>query len=158
MIIKEGFDKIKTCGNYNPILNRSILVSCFLNDDLSKSLWEYNFYSQEDKLTYTFIVDNDEVILKDTGSLMNLKQTPEELKINNLKLNDKEIIAVTKFFIVKKYNEEKLSKIIISIENNNTIIWNVTIVLNNLNIINLKINDTNSEVIQDNKVSPFNFV
>ena len=82
MIIKEGFDKIKTCGNYNPILNRSILVSCFLNDNLSKSLWEYNFYSQEDKLTYTFIVDNDEVILKDTGSLMNLKQTPEELKIN----------------------------------------------------------------------------
>lgn len=156
-MIKEDFEKIQICGKYNPLLNSAFLVSCFLNDSLSKPLWEYNFYSQDNHTTYTFIIDNDNVILKDTGSLMNLKTNPEKLPIGNLRLTEKEITALTKFHLVKKFNEENFTKIIMSIDHERTILWNVTVVLKNLNIINIRISDRNSEIVDSKLVSPFNF-
>ncbi len=157
-MIKEDFQKIQSCGKYNPILNKAFLVSCFLNESLVKPLWEYNFYSLDNNTTYTFIIDNDDAILKDSGSLMNLKKNPEPLSLVNIKLNEKEAIALAKYHLVKKYNEENISKIIISIDHEKTILWNITVVLKNLNIINLRINDKNSEVMDSKLVSPFNFI
>ena len=45
---------------------------------------------------------------------------------------------------------------IMSIESQNkNILWNVTIVLKDLNVVNLKISDKTSEVVEDKTISPF---
>ncbi len=154
-MIKEDFQKIRLSEKFKAIIGRSILVSCFLNDDLSKKLWEYNFLSEDNKTTYTFIVDG-EVILKDSGTLLSNKNSHEELQLLNLKLEEKEIIAITHYELMRTYKEDRLSKLIISIESSNkNINWNITTVLKNLKIINIKINDKTSQMIESREVIPF---
>lgn len=155
-MIKEDFNRIRESEKFKAIISRARLVSCFLNDDQIKKLWEFNFFSEETKTTYTFFVDNDEVILKDTNVLISRNQNPEELLLNNLKLEEKEVISIANFFLIKKYSEDKFSKMILSIESRaGVILWNATIVLKNLNVVNLKVNDMISEVVEDKSISPF---
>ncbi len=155
-MIKEDFDKIRNSEKFKAIISRARLVSCFLNDAQIKRLWEFNYFSAETKSTYTFFVDNDEVILKDTNILLSKNQNPEELFLGNLKLEEKEAVSIANFLLVKKYKEENFSKMIISLESRDrNILWNVTVVLRNLNVINLRINDGNSEVVEDQIISPF---
>jgi len=155
-MIKEDFDKIRNSEKFKAIISRARLVSCFLNDDQIKKLWEFNFFSEETKSTYTFFVDNNDVVLKDTNILISRNQNPEEVILKDLKLEEKEVISVANFFLIKKCKEEKFSKMIMSIESQNkNILWNVTIVLKNLNVVNLKISDKTSEVVEDKTISPF---
>ena len=155
-MIKDNFFKVKESEKFKAIISRARLVSCFLNEDMLKKLWEFNFFSEETKSTYTFFVDNDEVVLKDTNVLISRNKNPEELFLGNLKLEEKEAISIANFFLVKKYNEEKFAKMILSIESKErNILWNITVVLKNLNVVNLRINDKNSEVVEDKIISPF---
>ena len=155
-MIKEDFNKIKESEKFKAIISRARLVSCFLNDDQIKKLWEFNFFSEETKSTYTFFVDNNDVVLKDTNILISRNQNPEEVMLGNLKLEEKEVISIANFVLVKKYQEENFSKMILSIESQNRrILWNVTVVLKNLNVANIKINDRTSEVVEDKLFSPF---
>ena len=155
-MIKEDFNKIKESEKFKAIISRARLVSCFLNDDQIKKLWEFNFFSEETKSTYTFFVDNNDVVLKDTNILISRNQNPEEVMLGNLKLEEKEVISIANFVLVKKYQEENFSKMILSIESQNRrILWNVTVVLKNLNVANIKINDRTSEVVEDKLISPF---
>src|SRR3989344_5568594 len=155
-MIKEDFDKIKNSEKFKAIISRASLISCFLNEDLAKKFWEFNFFSQETKSIYAFFVDKDEPILKETNVLISRNQNPEELLLGNLKLRESEAVSIANFFLVKKYKEDKFAKMIISLEaKDKNILWNITVVLKNLNVVNLKISDRNSEVIEDKAISPF---
>jgi|SRR3989344_3717730 len=154
-MLKEDFEKIRLSEKFRALINKSYLISCFLNDDLIKKIWEYNFFSRDNNIIYTFFVDNNEVILKDSSNLLvNKKDNQEELFLNNIQLDEKEVVALVNFFLNKKYKNDKFSKMIISIESSNFILWNITVVLKNLNIINIKINDKTREIIGDKIVSP----
>ena len=152
-MIKEDFEKIKYSEQFKAIVTGSYLVSCFLND--ASDLWEYNFYSRETKNIYTFILDNNEIKLKDTNILLNEKENPEELFLGELKLNEKEAVAVLNYFLLRMYKDHKVSKVILSIEKNETIVWSIIVILKNLKVINIKINDKTSEIIEDKLISPF---
>ena len=155
-MIKEDFEKIKYSEQFKAIVAPSYLVSCFLNDVSGKQLWEYNFYSRETENIYTFIVDNDQAILRETNVLLNKKDNPKELYLGNLKLNSKEVIAIVNYFLIRGYKDDSVSKIILSIEMDETIIWSVIVILRNLKLINIKVNDRNSEVIENKVISPLN--
>ena len=154
-MIKEDFEKIRFSEQFRPILSPSFLVSCFLNESLpDRPLWEYNFLSRENNKIYTFIVDNEKVILKETSFLTNNK-TPKELLLNNLRLDKKEVLALATYFLLNKFKEDKISRTIVSIEMDSEIVWNISIILKNLQIIHIKINDKTSQVIKDKVMAPF---
>ena len=156
-MLKEDFQKILNAEYFRAIIKNSFLISCFLNEDpkTKKSNWEYNFYSREGKCVYTFFLSENNVILKDTNFTLIKKENPEELKIMNVKLSEKEVEAKVNYVLGTKYKDDKVTKMIISIDMNKVIVWNVTSILKNLTIINIKVNDNNSEIIEDRVVSPF---
>ena len=156
-MLKEEYQQILNSENFRAIMRSSYLVSLFRNEEpkTNKSSWEYNFYSREGKCIYSFFINNNTVILKDTNFTLIKKENPEELKIMNLKLEEKEAEAHVKYLLGTKYKDERVTKMIISIEMDKTIIWNITTVLKNLTIINVKLSDSNSQVIEDKIVSHF---
>lgn len=156
-MLKEEYQQILNSENFRAIMRSSYLVSCFRNEDpkTSKSSWEYNFYTREGKCIYSFFINNDVTILKDTNFTLIKKENPEELKIMNLKLAEKEVEALVNYLLGTKYKDDRVTKLIMSIEMDKVITWNVTAILKNMTIINVRINDSNSQVIEDKVVSPF---
>ena len=128
-MLKVDFEKIKNSENFKEIINNSFLISCFLNENL-ESLWEYNFYSKSQNNVSSFIVKNNQVILKDTCELVS-KKLPKELFLNNLKLEKLNVSSIVDEFISKNYNNDLISKKMVTIENEDFIIWNIILILKN---------------------------
>lgn len=154
--LKEDFKKLqgtkefKSFKKENP---KAYFSSAFLmieSLDVKDIKWQIDYYDSELQKASTFIVNGDVVESKIGEEILQKKKEDiDELKLEDVKIGFDKAVEVIHKFRKKKYPEEKAQKIIIVLQNlGKSLVWNITYITVNLNLINFKINAVNGKVIE----------
>ena len=159
--LKEDFKKLldtKELKDFKKESPHAYFISAFLmieSLDVKDVKWQIDFYDSETCKASTFSFNNGIVEYK-TGEeiLQKKKEDIEEVKLEKTKINFDEVIEIIHKFRKKKYPEEKAQKIIVILQNfKKHLIWNITYITVNLNLLNFKVDAVNGKVIES-KMEP----
>ena len=128
----------------------SYLCSIFAGEKL-----QFDFYDPEkDKITS--FTENG--IIEDQEILRREKKKLPELKLNTVKVDLEEIVKIIKKLINEKYKGENPNKKIIFLQGfEDKIVWNVTYITSNFNILNVKVDSINGEILYEKIESALNW-
>ena len=129
------------------------LVSCvFINNK-----WNVDFYSKNTKMMTSFIIDDDIKIGKGDKIFQKETKDLEELELDsvNVSLEDAEGI-LEKTLKEKRINEYVVQKIII-LQKIKLPMWNITYITSGFNLLNVKINATNKDTVEESLSHVFGF-
>ena len=118
----------------------SYLSDCFalLNDryDINKIDWQGDYFSEKDNKVS---IKKDQKILKDKRDIV------KELDVSKVKTNADDVIKKIK----EKYPDQIPNKIIVILQNIDITVWNITFVTRSFNVLNVKIDAENGDVIDE---------
>ena len=128
----------------------SYLSDCFalLNDryDLNKIDWQVDYYNpHNDEMTSFSEKDNKVSIKKDQKILKDKRDIVKELDVSKVKTNADDVIKKIK----EKYPDQIPNKIIVILQNIDITVWNITFVTRSFNVLNVKIDAENADVIDE---------
>ncbi|MFH1683086.1 MAG: hypothetical protein ABIA37_04785 [Candidatus Woesearchaeota archaeon] len=127
---------------------------CQLNSNLERtSPWEIGFYNTKtDKITVFLL--SDPIGIKSEEEVFKKEGEVEELKLEEVKTNLPEAVEIFKKIKIEKYlKEELLSSFLILQKFENKTIWNISAATRSMQILNVKIDARNKEVVSDQLVS-----
>jgi len=137
---------------------KGFLSSFFINstpENFKKEDWQIHFYnSDSDKLT-TYVVGEKILVLGESEVFKDNKDPIEELNLDKVKITLE--YAIKKGELILKDNNETPTKIIIMLQKQVIPLWNITYVTEKFNMINIKINAENGELILNNTISLLSF-
>lgn len=154
MSFKDDVDKIKNSDVFKNLKKKLYLCSCFAIDDD----WQYDFYDKKSKKITSFKVV-DKVKLLEEGSKVFQK---EEIVLERLNLDDVKIKLSEALLKIDKIKKEKadsenINKKIIILQHIKVPLWNISFLTTSFNILNVKINAVNGEIISEKFESLLNF-
>ena len=119
--------------------------------ELEKTPWQIDFYNTNNDTITTYlikdkieVVNNSEVFKKDDMRV-------EELKLDEIKV-DFNTIKKKKQYILESHDEQA-EKISIILQKQNIPIWNIIYITKRFNLLNIKINASSGELIEE-KIIP----
>ena len=127
---------------------------------LTETQLQFSFYSKKTKLVTSFKLEGDKVTLvgKDEKIFQKEKKDLQELNLNEIKVDLNKAKELTNNFIKEKYPHETPNKEIIILQViNNKIVWNITKITSTFNIINIKLDASSGNIIEDKIESALNF-
>lgn len=159
--LKEDFDKLqetKEFKDYKKENPRAYFSAAFLmieSLNIDEVKWQIDYYDPETHKASTFAFNSNNIEFK-TGEdlLQKKKEDIDEIKLDSVKINFDKTIEIINKFREKKHPEEKAQKIIVILQKfKNHIIWNLTYITSNLNLLNFKVDAVNGKIIV-NKLQP----
>ena len=140
----------------------SYLVHIFkMIDDNNKDEVQVGFYNKEDKMITTFIYNEKtkEIKKNPESEAYREKETHiDELNLDEIKIDFAVIMSKIEKIRLSKYSEHVPTKSFFILQKiDNQTLWNFTIIAKTLNIVNIKIDATNGEIIEDKLTSIFDF-
>ena len=149
----EIIERIKNSDIYKKWHRDEYLVNYFFMGDKET----IDFYSKKTKRITSFIVSDkiemieDKVFQKSKGDL-------EELEIEKVKVRREE--ALKKATRVKEKNapSEQVTKTIAILQQQKYPVWNITYITSNFNMVNIKIDARNGEIIEEKTHSLLNMI
>ncbi|MBT4651228.1 hypothetical protein HOC13_01780 [Candidatus Woesearchaeota archaeon] len=127
---------------------------CQVDSKLNQTTsWELGFYlPKEDKIT-TFIVAQ-EVAIKAEDEVFKKEGTVDELPLEEVKTTLTEISPIIQELLQKEYSKEIfLTGFLILQKYQGQTMWNVSFATKSLNIVNIKVNTQNKEVISHQSIN-----
>ena len=125
--------------------NDSYLCSCFnAKDGINDEYWNFDFYNKNDRIT-TFGVAH-EIIVNENQEIFR----KDKEKITKIDLNDVKIDLDKAVNLIGKPEGEKFNKIISILQFKDILMWNITMISESFNILNVKINAVSGEEIYRN--------
>ena len=132
---------LKEIGN----VEGKYLVSCFYQDDN----WKVDFFDSKEHKIYTYtkvegkiVINKDDIFQKENKELEVLDI--EKIKIGKLEALDKLSDPNGKMILILQVIDSK-------------VVWNITIITPEFNILNTKINAENGEILNESKERTFSF-
>ncbi len=152
--LKENVNIIINSDILKSLNKRIYLCSCFAIDDN----WQYDFYDKKTKRITSFRVD-DEVRLLDQDSKVFQKESVdlEKLNLNDIKVDLNEALLKVDLIKKEKAGGESINKKIIILQKIKVPLWNISFVTSGFNILNVKINAINGNIISEKFESLFGF-
>ncbi len=155
MEFKEAFDKLKQSKEFKDWCGRN--KGCFLSfafcqvDNVCKSPWQFGFHNEKDETATSFIVSDSIEVMPAEKEFKQPDTRIQELDLKEAKLTYEQIISRTDEFQKNKYPKELVNKKIIILQNLKKYgnIWNITLITRAFNTINIKIDPSTGEVIDD---------
>ena len=134
----------------------SYLSSCFtIIVDEKKPVWQFHYYDKkEDKIT-TFKVDNKIKKISNSEIFKKESDEVEELKIEKVKFQYEQ--ALEKIELMEKYKEQEFNKKIIILQKINKPIWNISLLTETFNILNVKFSAESGEILKETFESLLSF-
>jgi len=155
MTMLSSFNKLKKSKEFLNWKNKnknSYLSSCFTILEESKNDWQFDFYLPSlDKIT-SFTV-NDKIKIQEEEAIFSKEKT----KINKLNLDEVKISFDQVLEIINKKYKKKFTKKIIILQNLDKLVWNISLLDNELNIINIRIDAVNGKIVSEKKESLLKF-
>lgn len=154
MNIKETFSNLKTKSEVQNILanpNYFLSHACLIQEPNSTSSWEFGFFNKEtDKVTVFETTpfkqrQEDEVLKKDDSML-------KPLLIDELNVSFEEAMQIADKFLIEKGVMTAAKKIII-LQTEEVMQWNITVMTQTFNLINIKINAKTKEILKTESYS-----
>ena len=132
----------------------SYLSSCLIMQDQdNKGSWNFGYYILKKNKITTFIMDNEIIINEDQKIFEQSKEKLKEVKINDVEFN---LDNVNKF-ILKEFKDKKLIKTIIVLQYIEALLWNITLLGLDFNLINIKLDSKTGKLIDKSVTSMLQF-
>jgi hypothetical protein len=152
LTLEEAYKKLLNSKEFK---NEGFLCNCFLaadKEDLEKADWQIDFYNKETDRITSYWIEEKIQVKEDLEVFKEPTTTITELKIEEVKVNVHEAIKIAESLL----GAEKPNKIMALLQNQEGIIWNVSIFTNYFNLHNIKINNS-KELIENKKVNLMSF-
>lgn len=153
--LKTAYKKLLESKEFK---NEGILSGAFLMCDmenLDKTEWQLDFYNKESDRITTYnighkieLTDNSEVFKDENMKI-------EELDLEEIKVNFEDIKEKLKEILEKRH--EDAIKITIILQKQTFPIWNIIYITKKFNLLNIKINAINSDVIEEKAIPLLSF-
>src|SRR3989344_5353858 len=132
----------------------SYLSSCLIMQDQdNKGSWNFGYYILKKNKITTFIMDNEIIINEDQKIFEQSREKLKEVKINDVEFN---LDNVNKF-ILKEFKDKKLIKTIIVLQYIEALLWNITLLGLDFNLINIKLDSKTGKLIDKSVTSMLQF-
>ncbi|MBW3003519.1 hypothetical protein KY328_03885 [Candidatus Woesearchaeota archaeon] len=130
------------------------LTTGFIVIEKGKDLpWMIGYYDAKTDKMSSFLVDDKECVFEKVDSVF--KKPDEkiyELDLEKVKLDLEEILDIIEKYRKEKYSHEHVIKTILVLQNLEKFgnVWNITLVTQAFNAINMKINAVDGKLLDDN--------
>ena len=144
--MKQILEKVTSSKEFKEWEKQSnYLVSFFFMNNQ----WSVDFYSPKTKKITSFLLKESGVEKSNEEKAFQKEEKQlEELKLDEVKVTLDEARSIANEIKKEKAPEEDTSKEIIILQKKKTIIWNITYITTSFNILNIKINASNKEIIE----------
>lgn len=133
----DVFKKWKKEDNY--------LVSFFFMGDE----WSVDFYSSKSKKITSFLVkESGTEKSKGEKAFQKEEKNIEELKLDEVKITLNQAKSIISEIKKEKAPQEDITKEIIILQKKKTPVWNITYITSSFNVLNVKINAINKEILE----------
>ena len=148
---------------YNKLINSKVFKDWKLNNKnyylssyvLINEIPQFDFYNPKtDKIT-SFIINKEIKIKKDQNIFKSSKEKIKELKLDKINITLKQAEEIINN--LEKYKHETFNKKIIILQNIKTTLWNISLITSTFNILNIKINAIDGNIISESYESLLNF-
>ncbi|MEK6952156.1 MAG: hypothetical protein AABX29_04005 [Nanoarchaeota archaeon] len=156
MNLKQNLEKIQNSEVFKKWnKNNAFLVSCFFLDNM----WQFDFYSKKTKKISSFSLEGNSVkIIEEESAVFQKEQRDlEELDLDKIKIKLEETIKIIDKIKREMVPSETVSKRIIILQKINVPLWNISYITSAFNLLNIKVNAINSEIIEKNFDSIISF-
>lgn len=146
----------KEFKDYKKDHKNAYLCSIFMTE----SQTQLSFYSKKTKLVTSFKIKNNKVLLigKDEKIFQKEKKDLEELHLDKIKVDSTKAEELVNNLLKEKYPDETPKKEIIILQIiNSKVVWNITKITSTFNIINIKIDASSGDILEDKMESVLNF-
>ena len=146
-----NYEKFKSWKSKN---KNSYLSSVFLLKDQNVSSgWQFDYYLPKKNKMATFIVGKDVKFTKDQKIFSTSKKI-DEIDLKDVKFPFENVVKL----VMPKYKDKRFVKEIIIIQSlNSKLLWNVSLVTSDFNLINIKIDAKTGEIIEETSSSLLQF-
>lgn len=156
-IIKEKVNLVEKSGEYKKWLlsnKDSYLCSVFCLDDKENN-WQIDYYNSKTKLITNFFLQNDVIVINTDKVFSKSPKKVNELHLDKVKIDLDEVMDIINKLVKNKYNGEEPHKTIVILQHLSELLWNITIIMSSFNILNVKVNAIDGEIIEENIGSVF---
>ena len=144
--------------NSKEFQNKGFLSGFFISstpENFHNEDWQIHFYEKDSDKMVTYVVGEKIIFLGESDIFKEKNEEVEELNLDKIKIDLDSVIKKCEFLL--KNHNEIATKIIIILQNHKVPIWNITYVTERFNMVNIKINAENGELIDDNVISLLSF-
>ncbi len=123
--------------------------------DLDKTDWQIDFYNKNKDTITTYLIGKEIEATNESEVFKTEKMTVEELDLKEVKMDFSDIQKKLQYILETK--DEIAVKITIILQHQNIPIWNVIYITKKFNLLNIKMNATNGELIEEKLVNLLSF-
>jgi len=153
--ILKGVQETKEFNTWIRENNNSYLCSVFrLSEDNSN--WQIDYYNPETKMITSFLKEKNVVVIN-TDKIFGKNHTINELKIENVRIDITKAMESINTLLKDKYKSESPYKSIVILQDLQETLWNITLIMQSLNILNIRISATTGIVLEEKMSSIFSF-
>lgn len=152
--LKALYEKVKESKEFKGWQSnnkKSYLCSFFMIlGDKENHHWQLDFYNPaKDAITSFLASDPIQLLEKDSKIFKSDKSKLNELNLDKIEIDFDEAIRLVEKVKIEKYPRENPTKKIIILQKTNKILWNITYLTTSLNILNLKIDASNGDILEE---------
>ncbi len=130
--------------NYIKDNPKAFLFACFLTN----GQWQFDFFCDNKVIVF------QGNILNEKDQLLNSEHKVEKLDIKKIKIKPEEAIETARN-VLKAHHDETDKRIVLLQKINKEIVWNITLLTKNMNIMNVKINAVTGKITSESFQSIF---
>ena len=145
--IKKEYERLLKSEEFK---NEGFLSGVFLMSDfqnLNDAFWQLDFYNEKTNLMISYLME-DKILLTENSEVFKEEKTKvKKINLNELKINFIEILNISNKIIEKK--KENPVKIVIILQENESLIWNISYMTSKLNLVNIKISAEDGKILNE---------
>lgn len=165
--IKKQLEKLQQSEEFKSSKEKGYLCSVFIMVDFSilknkeqnqKLAWQFDFYNKEKDTITSYISEPEIKKVNDESEVYKEEKEKilQELKLTSNFIEFEKILSTAESSLIEQKETPNKTIIILQI-NNSKPLWNLSFVTNNFNLINIKIDALNSEILENKKVELLNW-
>ncbi|MBU1198544.1 MAG: hypothetical protein KKF46_02475 [Nanoarchaeota archaeon] len=154
MILKDAVKKVEESKVFKAFIKEHsdyYLVHCFtmFDEGERKHKWELGYYSQKTDKMVVFETD-PKVNMKPEEEAFKKEGTVKKLEISKVKISPSSALEISTGLVKNKYPAQLITKRIVILQNLDKQVYNITLISANFSILNIRIDSSTGEVLQDN--------
>ena len=155
LTIQESYQKLIKSKEFKK--NGSLCSLFFTSDidDIEKSSWQIDFYNKESDTITSYVVNKNIEVNQDSEIFKEEATKIEDFKIEDVKIDFREALKTAEDLLKK--NKEEATKIIVMLQKQNNISWNISFITKIFNIINIRIDAVNGKILEEKKIPLLEF-
>lgn len=154
MILKQTIKKVEESKVFKSFIKKHpdyYLVHCFtmVDEGEKKYVWELGYYSEKTDKMVVFETE-PKIMIRPAEEAFKKEGTIKKLDLSKVRISLSKALDICNNLVKDKYPGQSITKRIIILQHLDKQVYNITLITRNFNILNIKIDSSTGEVLQDN--------